>query len=130
MSPHETHRDRPSVGEAWRGNAWKIAILAVVLSYPLGSFIGRIVAYVGLKQQHHPTRVGQLHMGRNGNTVTAVILILGWVLAVVAGMQSMRVEDLAQRRLGRSAFVLVLVATVLFIIGFGLARLVKGMPAA
>jgi len=113
-----------------RGNAWKASLIAIVFCYPVASLIGRLITYIGLKVQNDPTPADQAQMLRIGNLFFIGIAVLGWLTAFISGMESTRAEDQLERQLGRFAFVIVLVATVIYVIAFFLGRGVNGIHAA
>jgi hypothetical protein len=113
-----------------RGHAWKVAILVIAFCYPVGSFLGRLAASIGLRSEHDPTPGDALQMVKIGNTITVVFIIVGWLIAFIAGLESSHVEDKVERAMGRFSFILVLSVTVLFLAGFGLSHLVQEFPAA
>lgn len=113
-----------------RGNAWKAALIGIVFCYPVASLVGRLVSYIGLKAQNDPTPAGQAQMLRLGNFFFVGIAVLGWLIAFISSMESTRAEDQLERQLGRFAFVVVLIATVIYIIAFFLGRGVNGIHAA
>jgi len=113
-----------------RGNAWKAALIAIVFCYPVASLIGRLISYIGLKAQSDPSLADQAQMLRLGNLFFVGIAVLGWLIAFISSMESTRAEDQLERQLGRFAFVVVLIATVIYIIAFFLGRGVNGIHAA
>jgi membrane-bound acyltransferase YfiQ involved in biofilm formation len=110
-----------------RGNAWKAALIAIVFCYPVASLIGRLITYIGLKAQSDPSSADQLQMFHLGDTFFRIIAVLGWLIAFISGMESTRAEDQLERQLGRFAFVVVLVATVIYVAAFFLGRGVLGV---
>ena len=114
---------------AMRGYAWKVALVAIVFCYPVASLIGRLITYIGLKAQNDPTPVDQAQMLRLGNLFFVGIAVLGWLIALISGMESTRAEDQLEKQLGRFAFVIVVVATVIYVIAFFLGRGVNGIQA-
>lgn len=112
-----------------RGTAWKAALIAIVFCYPVASLIGRLITYVALKVQSNPTPADQLQMIKLGNLFFLGIAWLGWLIAFIAGMESTRAEDVLEKQLGRFAFAIVLVATVIYVIAFFLGRGVSGIKA-
>ncbi len=112
-----------------RGIAWKAALVAIVFCYPVATLIGRLITYIGLKAQNDPTPVDQAQMLRLGNLFFVGIAVLGWLIALISGMESTRAEDQLEKQLGRFAFVIVVVATVIYVIAFFLGRGVNGIQA-
>lgn len=113
-----------------RGYAWKAGLIAIVFCYPVASLIGRLITYVGLKSQTDPTPGQQQQMFKLGNTFFMLIAVFGWLIAFIASMESLRADDQLERQLGRFAFVIVCVATVIYVIAFFLQRGVLGIQAA
>ena len=97
-----------------------------MFSYPVASLVGRLITYIGLKVQNDPSSADQLQMVNLGHTFFRIIAVLGWLIAFIAGMESTRAEDQLEKQLGRFAFVAVLVATVIYVIGFFLGQGVDG----
>jgi membrane-bound acyltransferase YfiQ involved in biofilm formation len=110
-----------------RSNAWKAALIGIVFCYPVASLIGRLITYIGLKVQHDPSSSDQLQMVNLGHTFFRIIAILGWLIAFIAGMESTRAEDQLEKQLGRFSFVIVLVATVIYVIGFFIGQGLNGI---
>jgi len=110
-----------------RGTAWKAALIAIVFCYPVASLIGRLITYIGLKVQKNPSSADQLQMFHLGDAFFRIIAVLGWLIAFIAGMESTRAEDQLEKQLGRFSFVVVLVATVIYVIAFFLGRGVQGI---
>jgi len=110
-----------------RGYGWKIAFIAIIFCYPVGSLVARLVEYIGLKNQTDPTTTDQLQMLRIGNGFLVTIVVIGWLIAFIAGMESTGVGGEVERRLGRFAFVVVLIVTVVFFISFALGRHIQAL---
>jgi hypothetical protein len=105
-----------------RGYGWKIALIAIIFCYPVGSLGARLIEYIGLKVQTDPDTSDQLQMLRIGNGFLVTTVVIGWLIAFVAGMESWGADDDVERWLSRFAFVLVLIVTVVFFLSFALGR--------
>jgi len=110
-----------------RGYGWKISLIAIIFCYPVGSLIARLVEYVGLKTQNDPTSTDQFQMLRIGNGFLVTIIIIGWLIAFIAGLESWGADDDLERWLSRFAFILVLIVTVLFLASFALGRQIQAL---
>jgi hypothetical protein len=105
-----------------RSNAWKAAIIGIALCYPAASLAGRLINFVGLKSQHDPTLTDQTQVLRLGTLAFIVIAIFCWFIAFFSGVESTRVDNEAELRLGRFAFALVLVATAVYAVALNIPR--------
>jgi hypothetical protein len=110
-----------------RGYGWKISLIAIIFCYPVGSLIARLVEYIGLKSQTDPTTSDQFQMLRIGNGFLVTIIVIGWLIAFVAGMESWGADDDLERWLSRFAFIMVLIVTVVFLADFGLGRQIQAL---
>jgi phosphoglycerol transferase MdoB-like AlkP superfamily enzyme len=110
-----------------RGYGWKISLIAIIFCYPVGSLVARLVEYIGLTQQTDPTTTDQFQMLRIGNAFLVTILVIGWLIAFVAGMESWGADDDVERWLSRFAFIIVLIVTVVFLANFGLGRQIQAL---
>lgn len=105
-----------------RNYAWKAAIIGIALCYPAASLVGRFVNYIGLKSQHDPTLTDQTQVLRLGTLAFIAIAIFGWFIAFFSGVESVRVDNEVELRLGRFAFGLVLGATLIYIVALNIPR--------
>ena len=64
-----------------RGYGWKIALIAIIFCYPVGSLVARLVEYIGLKHQTDPTTTDQFQMLRIGNGFLVTIIVIGWLMS-------------------------------------------------
>lgn len=71
-----------------RGFGWKISLIAIIFCYPVGSLVARFVEYIGLKNMKDPTTTDQFQMLRIGNGFLVTIIVIGWLIAFIAGMES------------------------------------------
>jgi len=110
-----------------RGYGWKISLIAIIFCYPVGSLVARLVEYIGLKTQTDPDTADQFQMLRIGNGFLVTILVIGWLIAFVAGMESWGADDDLERWLSRFAFILVLIVTVVFFLSFALGRQIQAL---
>lgn len=108
-----------------RGFGWKISLIAIIFCYPVGSLVARFVEYIGLKNMKDPTTTDQFQMLRIGNGFLVTIIVIGWLIAFIAGMESWGADDDLERWLSRFAFILVLIVTVLFLLSFALGRQIQ-----
>lgn len=110
-----------------RGHGWKISLIAITFCYPVGSLVARLVTYLGLKNLKDPTTTDQFQMLRIGNGFLVTIIVIGWLIAFIAGMESWGADDAVERWLSRFAFILVLIVTVLFFASFALGRHIQAL---
>lgn len=110
-----------------RGFGWKISLIAIIFCYPVGSLVARFVEYIGLKNMKNPTTTDQFQMLRIGNGFLVTIIVIGWLIAFIAGMESWGADDDLERWLSRFAFILVLIMTVLFLLSFALGRQIQAL---
>lgn len=110
-----------------RGFGWKISLIAIIFCYPVGSLVARFVEYIGLKNMKDPTTTDQFQMLRIGNGFLVTIIVIGWLIAFIAGMESWGADDDLERWLSRFAFILVLIMTVLFLLSFALGRQIQAL---
>ncbi len=103
-----------------RGFGWKISLIAIIFCYPVGSLIARFVEYIGLKNMKDPTTTDQFQMLRIGNGFLVTIIVIGWLIAFIAGMESWGADDDLERWL-------VLIVTVLFLLSFALGRQIQAL---
>lgn len=105
-----------------RSHAWKAAIIGIALCYPAARLAGRLVNYIGLKSQHDPTLADQTQVLRLGTLAFIAIAIFAWFIAFFSGVESTRVDNDVELRLGRFAFGMVLAATLLYIVALNIPR--------
>jgi hypothetical protein len=105
-----------------RSHAWKAAIVGIALCYPAASLVGRLINFVGLKSQHDPTLTDQTQVLRLGTLAFIAIAIFCWFIAFFSGVESTRVDNEVELRLGRFAFALVLVATAVYAVALNIPR--------
>ena len=103
-----------------RGFGWKISLIAIIFCYPVGSLVARFVEYIGLKNMKDPTTTDQFQMLRIGNGFLVTIIVIGWLIAFIAGMESWGADDDLERWL-------VLIVTVLFLLSFALGRQIQAL---
>jgi len=117
---------RPSVEEnaaVMRGYSWKLSIAALALLYPVASMFSRLVNFVGLKAENDPSAVDQLQILRLGNLAFIGLAIFGWLIAFSAGLESTRGDDEVELRVGRFTFMLVLIATAVYVVALNIPRI-------
>jgi hypothetical protein len=105
-----------------RSHAWKAAIVGMTLCYPAASLAGRLVDYIGLKSQRSPTLTDQTQVLRLGTLAFIAIAIFFWFVAFFSGVESTRVDNEIELRLGRFAFGLVVGATLIYIVALNIPR--------
>lgn len=110
-----------------RAHGWKISLIAITFCYPVGIMIARLVEYIGLKNQTDPTTTDQFQMLRIGNGFLVTIIVIGWLIAFVSGMESWGADDDVERWLSRFVFIMVLIVTVIFLADFGLGRQIQAL---
>jgi uncharacterized protein YacL len=113
-----------------RAVAWKIALICIVLCYPLSTALGRLVTWIWLTVQNNATPQQQAQGVRVGNLVGVGLAILIWLIAVISAMESTRADDATERRLGRFSLSLVAIASAGFLVAFIAGRLVRGIAPA
>jgi hypothetical protein len=106
-----------------RSYAWKAAIVGIALCYPAASLVGRLINFVGLKSQHDPTLTDQTQVLRLGTLAFIAIAIFCWFIAFFSGVESTRVDNEVELRLGRFAFGLVLTATAVYAVALNIPRI-------
>lgn len=105
-----------------RSYAWKTAIIGIALCYPAASVVGRLVNYIGLKVQHDPTSTDQTQVLRLGTLAFIGVALFAWFIAFFSGVESTRVDNEIELRLGRFAFGLVLTATLTYVVALNIPR--------
>lgn len=105
-----------------RSHAWKAAIIGIALCYPAASLAGRLVNYIGLKSQNDPSPSDQSQILRLGTLAFIAIAIFAWFIAFFSGVESTRVDNEIELRLGRFAFGMVLGATLIYIVALNIPR--------
>ncbi len=106
-----------------RGYSWKLSIAALALLYPVASMLSRLVNFVGLKAENDPSAVDQLQILRLGNLAFIGLAIFGWLIAFSAGLESTRGDDEVELRVGRFTFMLVLIATAVYVVALNIPRI-------
>jgi hypothetical protein len=105
-----------------RSYAWKAAVIGIALCYPAASLVGRLVNYIGLQAQHDPSLSDQSQVLRLGLLAFIATAIFAWFIAFFSGVESTRVDNEIELRLGRFAFAMVLTATLIYVVALNIPR--------
>jgi hypothetical protein len=102
-----------------RALAWKVALWAIALCYPLGAALGRLAGWLlVLAAGDYPSK-GDLDQALRFDRATAYLVgILLWLVAVIASMEATRAEGAFEKRMGVTSLKVVACATGLYILAF------------
>lgn len=106
-----------------RSYAWKAAVVGIAVCYPAASLCGRLVNYIGMKAQHDPSPADRTQLLKAGTLAFIAIAFFAWFIAFFSGMESTRVDNEVELRLGRFAFAMVLGATLIYIVALNIPRI-------
>jgi hypothetical protein len=102
-----------------RALAWKVSLWAIALCYPAAAAVGRITGWLlVLAAGDIPSKADLDQALRFDRTMSYLVGVMLWLVAIIASMEATRAEDVFERRMGVTAFKVVVTATVLYLVAF------------
>jgi hypothetical protein len=106
-----------------RALAWKVALWAIALCYPLAAVFGRLTGWLLVLAAGDFPSKSQLDQAiRFDRTMSYIVGVMLWLVALIASMEATRAEGQFERRMGVTSLKVVLVATVLYVLAFFLLQ--------